>query len=156
MCDNWSRWLTADGFNRSIQQFHETPPSKTSKVTNCSIWWYHSCKLHKYRYVLWEHLYETPALREISANLPHGVHVCGGQAGAADWSTVVRPHYPLCQQEITEQAGHQQVLTKQLLEQIWRTKTGAALSILQETREWHSGGGKKKSQQSYISPWISN
>lgn len=52
--------------------------------------------------------------------LPHGVHVRRGQARTADRRAVVRPHYPLCQQEIAEQAGHQQVLTKQLLEQIWR------------------------------------
>lgn len=50
--------------------------------------------------------------------LPHGVHVCRRQTRTADRRAVVGPHYSLCKQEITEQAGHQQVLTEQLLKQI--------------------------------------
>jgi len=50
--------------------------------------------------------------------LPHGVHVGGRQPGAADRRAVVRPHDPLRQQEVTEQAGDQKVLAEQLLEQI--------------------------------------
>lgn len=50
--------------------------------------------------------------------LPHGVHVSRRQTRAADRRAVVGPHYSLGEQEIAEQAGHQQVLTEQLLKQI--------------------------------------
>lgn len=54
---------------------------------------------------------------------PHGVHVRGGQAGAADRGAVVRPHDPLGQEEVAEQTGHQQVLPEQLLEKVCKDRT---------------------------------
>lgn len=53
--------------------------------------------------------------------LPHGMHVRRRQTRTADRRAVVGPHYSLGKQEIAEQAGHQQVLTEQLLKQIWQT-----------------------------------
>lgn len=54
----------------------------------------------------------------LSNVLPHGVHVRRRQTRTADRRAVVGPHYSLSEQEIAEQAGHQQVLTEQFLKQI--------------------------------------
>lgn len=48
--------------------------------------------------------------------VPHGVLIGGGQGGVADGRAVARPHYPLGQEEVAEQAGDEQVLAEQLLE----------------------------------------
>ena len=42
--------------------------------------------------------------------LPHGVVVGGGQAGVGNRGAGRGPHDALCQQKVTEQAGHQQIL----------------------------------------------
>ena len=53
---------------------------------------------------------------------PHGVLVGGWQLGAGHRRTVVGAHYAFCQQKVTEQTRHQQVLSEQLLEQICKQK----------------------------------
>lgn len=50
--------------------------------------------------------------------LPHGVLVSGRQAGVGDRGTVGRTHHALRKQEVAEQAGHQQILSEQPLEQL--------------------------------------
>ncbi len=42
--------------------------------------------------------------------LPHGVMMCGWQAGIGNGAACRRPHDTLCQQEVAEETGHQQVL----------------------------------------------
>lgn len=54
----------------------------------------------------------------VAGHLPHGVHVSGGQAWAADGGAVVGPHDPFCQEKIPKQTSHQQVLSEELLEEI--------------------------------------
>lgn len=51
-------------------------------------------------------------------HLPHCVHVSGGQAWAADGGAVIGPHDPFCQEKISKQTSHQQVLSEELLEEI--------------------------------------
>ena len=43
-------------------------------------------------------------------SLPHGVVMCGWQAGVGDGAACRRPHDALCQQEVAEETGYQQVL----------------------------------------------
>lgn len=60
----------------------------------------------------------TGSLTAGRGDSPHGVHVGGGQARAADRGAVVGAHDPLRQQEVAEQTGHQQVLPEELLEEV--------------------------------------
>lgn len=76
-----------------------------------------------------------PALEAASAqHSPHGVHVRGGQPGAAHGGAVVGPHDPLCQEEVTEQTGHEQVLPEELLEKICQEIAGVTTCTFQHLR----------------------
>ena len=54
--------------------------------------------------------------------LPHGVMVGGGQRRVGLWRAVEGMQDPLGQEEVAEEAGHKQVLTKQLLKPLCRVR----------------------------------
>lgn len=58
------------------------------------------------------------AAHNTTSHSPHCVHVGGGQPGAADRGAVTRSHDPFCQEEISKQTSHQQVLSEELLEEV--------------------------------------
>lgn len=78
-----------------------------------------------------------------SQHSPHGVHVGGGQPGAAHGGAVVGPHDPLCQQKVPEQAGYQQVLPEELLEKICQDIAGVTTGMFQHLRYCEKGLGHK-------------
>ena len=56
-------------------------------------------------------------------NLPHGVLIGVWELGTGHRGAVIRPHDSLGQQKVAEEAGHEEVLAEQLLEEFCQQHT---------------------------------
>ena len=74
--------------------------------------------------------YTANALLETIDNLPHGMLICRRQFWTRYRSTVVRSHDSFSQQKVSEEAGHKEILPKQLLKQICKRQIDISNSVI--------------------------